>query len=212
MKLNLKHETKLNSSSGTGGFVPQTPRHRVSLLWADALLPSALAALGCNATFQKKHSTPRQLMCFAVISDPHLYDRHLGDSGQAFEDYLNQDPKLLRESEAILEAAIESIVQQRMSFVIVYGDITKGGELQDHVLMTRHIARLEQRGIQIFVVPGNHDINNPDAVAYGGDMNRPFSGITPRLFRGLYDRFGYGQAIALTSWRELKTRRDASES
>jgi len=155
-----------------------------------------LAVLGCNSTFLARYSPPRQPVRFAVISDPHLYDRRLGDSGQAFEDYLKQDPKLLRESEAILEAAIEGIVRQHVSFVIVCGDLTKGGELQSHVLMTRYLARLEQRGIQVFVVPGNHDINNPDAVAYEGDTTRQLEGVSPRLFRDLYDRFGYGQAIA----------------
>jgi mRNA-degrading endonuclease toxin of MazEF toxin-antitoxin module len=38
VQLNLKHETKLNSSSGTVWFVPQTQRQRVSLLLATALL------------------------------------------------------------------------------------------------------------------------------------------------------------------------------
>ena len=36
---------------------------------------------------------------FAVFSDPHYYDSSLGTTGSAFEDYLMQDRKLLRESD-----------------------------------------------------------------------------------------------------------------
>ena len=108
---------------------------------------------------------PQRDARFAVLSDLHFYDPRLGTSGQAFEDYLNQDPKLLKESEAILDAAITNIVQQHVQFVLVAGDLTKDGELLDHVRVAQQLRRLEQRGIQVFVIPGNHDINNPDAFA-----------------------------------------------
>lgn len=132
---------------------------------------------------------------FAVISDPHLYSARLGTSGAAFEAYLNQDPKLLRESEAILESALQSVIEQQVSFVIIPGDLTKDGELVNHVLMARHLAKLERHGIQAFVVPGNHDLNNPDAVAFIGDTTRPVPNVSPRVFRAIYQRFGYGQAL-----------------
>jgi hypothetical protein len=138
---------------------------------------------------------PAPQMQFAVISDIHLYNNHLGTTGVAFESYLNQDPKLLRESEAILDAALDSIIQQHVRFVIIPGDLTKDGELVNHLLMAHHLAKLEQHGIQAFVVPGNHDLNNPDAVAFSGDTTRPVPNVSPRVFRAIYERFGYGQAI-----------------
>ncbi len=180
---------KSHATSQRSGQGPR--RRRVPLL-----LAVALAALGCHATPLQRHSRPQEPVRFAVLSDPHLYDRRLGDSGQAFEDCVKQDPKLLRESEAILDAAIEGMVQQRVRFVMICGDLTKAGELQSHVLMTRYLARLERRGLQVYVVPGNHDINNPEAVAYEGDTTRQVERVSPQLFRDLYDRFGYGQAIA----------------
>lgn len=132
---------------------------------------------------------------FAVFSDPHLYNVRLGDTGSAFEQYLNHDPKLLRESEAILGSAIDSIIQQNVRFVIIPGDLTKDGEIADHVLMAQHLAKLDQHGIQVYVVPGNHDINNPDALAFKGDTTRPVPTASQQTFRALYERFGYGQAI-----------------
>src|SRR5262249_45109134 len=76
---------------------------------------------------------------FAVIADPHLYQARLGTSGKGFEEYLAQDPKLLAESEAILKAALENIVQHQVQFLIIAGDLTKDGELADHVLMAQHL-------------------------------------------------------------------------
>ena len=199
MKTKTEQQRLINSTRG-GWFKAAAFRGMLSRSAALAGLLSLLAAaMPASASPTPGEAArlqwPAPPVRFAVISDPHLYDRHLGVSGQAFEDYLNQDPKLLRESEAILDATVESIARQRVNFVIVSGDLTKDGELQDHVLMTRHLAQLERRGIQVFVVPGNHDINNPDAVAYVGDTNRPVCGVSPRLFRELYHPFGYGQAI-----------------
>lgn len=158
------------------------------------------AAVGTTSahetTVAQQKQWPAQLpVRFAVISDPHLYDPRLGDSGAAFEAYLAQDPKLLRESDAILNAAIAGVLQEHVKFMIVPGDLTKDGELRDHVLMARHLAKLEQHGIQVFVVPGNHDINNADAVRFNGDTTRPVAGVTPRLFRAIYECFGYSQAV-----------------
>jgi hypothetical protein len=142
-----------------------------------------------------RQSPPALPVRFAVISDPHLYSARLGTTGSALAEYINGDPKLLIESEAILRAAIDSILQENARFVIITGDLPKDGELANHVLMARYLKELERHGVEVFVVPGNHDINNPDAVAFDGDTTRPVPTVTPRLFRALYQRFGYGQAI-----------------
>lgn len=134
-------------------------------------------------------------MQFAVISDLHLYWQRLGVSGAAFENYVDNDPKLLRESEAILESAIDSIIQQGVRFVIIPGDLTKDGEIANHVLVAKFLAKLEHHGIQVYVVPGNHDINNPDAMSFKGDIPRAVPTASPKVFRAIYQRFGYGQAI-----------------
>lgn len=160
-------------------------------------LTAALAAGDARADIgvQQRNSPPQPPVRFAVVSDPHLYDTRLGTDGAAFEAYLAQDPKLLRESDAILDSAIEGIVQQQVQFLIISGDLTKDGELLDHIRMAQHLAKLERHGVKVFVVPGNHDINNPDAVRYKGDTNRPVATVTPRLFKAIYQQFGYREAV-----------------
>ncbi len=136
---------------------------------------------------------------FAVISDPHLYNARLGTTGSAYELYLLGDPKLIKESQPILEAALARVAEEHVQFLIITGDLTKDGELADHVLMAQHLRKLEQQGVQVFVVPGNHDINNPYAVKYVGDGTRRVPNTSPKTFRAIYHNFGYGKALAQDS-------------
>ena len=131
-----------------------------------------------------------------MFSDPHFYDSALGTTGEAFEAYLNSDRKMLRESEAILNAAISGMKQDNIQFVLVSGDMTKDGELSGHTKIAAYLKDLEDSGIEVYVVPGNHDINNPDAVSYSGVTTAPVPKINPDDFVQIYGQFGFEQAIA----------------
>lgn len=131
-----------------------------------------------------------------VISDPHLYDSSLGTSGSAFEAYLNQDRKMLAESEAIFKAALGIIQQQQPNILFIPGDLTKDGEKINHEKMVQYLTDLEKTGVAVYVVPGNHDIMNPDAVKFEGANVVPVPSITPEEFATLYADFGYREAAA----------------
>ncbi|MCX5883481.1 MAG: metallophosphoesterase [Deltaproteobacteria bacterium] len=150
---------------------------------ASNLAPSALS------------TSSGQTVRFAVFSDPHFYDSALGTSGEAFEAYLNGDRKMLRESEAILKAAISGMKQDNIQFVLLSGDMTKDGELSSHTKIAAYLKDLEDSGIQVYVVPGNHDINNPDAVSYSGDTTTPVPNISPDDFVQIYGQFGGGRTL-----------------
>ncbi len=134
---------------------------------------------------------------FAVFSDPHYYDTDLGTAGSAFETYLTLDRKLLAESPAILDAAIEALLGEAdgLDFVIVPGDLTKDGELSSHQKFISSIQTLEQNGLEVYVCPGNHDVNNPHALSFDGDSTSPVDNVSPEGFAELYADFGYDQAL-----------------
>jgi hypothetical protein len=133
---------------------------------------------------------------FAVFSDPHYYDSALGTTGEAFEAYLNSDRKMIRESEEILKAAIAGMKQENIRFALVSGDLTKDGELSSHTQIAAYLKELEDSGIEIYVVPGNHDINNPHAVSYNGASTVPVPRVSPDDFARIYGQFGFTQALA----------------
>jgi hypothetical protein len=132
---------------------------------------------------------------FMVISDPHFYEPSLGTSGAAFTDYLEKDRKLLAESEAILQTAIGRIQEHHPDFLLIPGDLTKDGALISHTQCAGHLASVEKQGIQVYVVPGNHDILNPHAMSFSGDRTERVETVTPEEFRTIYSEFGYSEAL-----------------
>ncbi len=142
-------------------------------------------------------STPRDTIRFAVLADPHYYDTDLGTSGSAWEAYLDADRKLLAESPALLDAAVEAIlaIREELDFVIVPGDLTKDGERSGHEEFAAQIRALEDSGLEVYVCPGNHDIENPHAVRFDGDATSPVDRVSAERFADLYADFGYGQSF-----------------
>jgi len=132
---------------------------------------------------------------FAVASDAHLYDASLGTTGAAFQEYLDNDRKLLRESREILETALEKVESMGADFLLIPGDLTKDGEKQDHQLMAQELAGLRLKGIRTFVVPGNHDILNPHAMSYSESGSQRVPNVTPAEFAEIYRDCGYGEAL-----------------
>ena len=132
---------------------------------------------------------------FAVISDIHIYDPSLGATGSAFEKALNSDRKLLLDGIDLLDFATASILANHPRFLLIPGDLTKDGELVNHRLMAGKLKKFSNAGIAVYVIPGNHDINNPGAVRYIGDSTEPVPAINASDFSQIYREFGYGSAL-----------------
>ena len=99
----------------------------------------------------------------AVLSDLHYMDPSLLKAdGSAFQMYLMHDPKLLAESGAILQQIIRKLLVAKPDLVLISGDLTKDGEVISHKSLIRQLQILRLNHIKVLVIPGNHDINNPD--------------------------------------------------
>ncbi|MGE4317873.1 MAG: metallophosphoesterase [Deferribacterales bacterium] len=133
---------------------------------------------------------------FAVLSDPHVYDTSLGTSGSAFEDYLAHDRKMLAESVEIMEAMVDEIIAAGVDFVLICGDLTKDGEKVSHLKMVSMLNRFIGAGIGVYVIPGNHDINNPHAMSFNGSSSSSVDSVTPSVFENIYEDCGYSKCIA----------------
>lgn len=168
-----------------------------------------LAIAACNKDDQELQMQPSskggndnfnlndRTLKIAVLSDLHFMDPSLLRSdGSAFQMYLMQDPKLLAESGAILQQIIRKLLAEKPDLVLISGDLTKDGELISHKAILKQLKILSQNHIKVLVVPGNHDINNPDAKLFDGDNVIPVTTITPENFKSLYADYGYRNAIA----------------
>ncbi len=140
--------------------------------------------------------TKAQSTKICVISDIHIFDSTLLiQDGVAFQTYLAYDRKLLKESVAILESVLDSIKNLQPDILLVSGDLTKDGELVSHQTVANYFQEMENAGIEVFVAPGNHDINNPHAISYDGDSMIPVPSVSPSDFSTLFNNFGYSAAI-----------------
>lgn len=140
-------------------------------------------------------AAPEDSVRFAVVSDLHFYDASLGTTGSAFENYLTADRKMLAESKAIMDAAMTMIKQEAPQFLLIPGDLTKDGEKLNHQKVAEYLADMENSGIQVYVVPGNHDILNPHAVRFDDSTTTPVENITAEEFATIYADYGYNEAL-----------------
>ena len=134
---------------------------------------------------------------FMVVSDPHIISPALWSEGAAFETLLsNTDGKLVREAAVVLQALRRAVRRERPDFLLVAGDLTFNGARASHEFLASALARVEEAGVAVYVVPGNHDIANPWARQYTGAEARRVSHVGPAEFRDIYAEFGYADAAA----------------
>ena len=133
-----------------------------------------------------------------VISDTHVMAPELlKEDGTAFAKYISNDRKMLRESPLLMEEATKAILKERPQVLLIVGDLTKDGETVSHLyLRDRYLSRIKAAGTRIFVIPGNHDVDNPHAVEFHGDSVRRVPTPKAAEFAQIYDDYGYGEAIS----------------
>lgn len=134
-------------------------------------------------------------MRFAVLSDLHYFSPQLLVEGSAFQEYLNHDRKMLREGPEILDAALEEIGNLDLDFAIICGDLTKDGEALSHGEVAAKLQSLLLSGTPVYVVPGNHDINNGESHRYSGEDSEPVPTVSAEEFGDIYRQCGYSQAL-----------------
>lgn len=137
---------------------------------------------------------PKSEYSIFVMSDIHVMaPQLLVQKGQAFENYTKTDPKLLEESSEVLETVIDVVLEKKPDLVLIPGDLTKDGELVSHQLVVSILERIRTAGIPTIVIPGNHDIDNPEGVYYHGDQTQPAERTSTEQFAQLYANYGYAR-------------------
>lgn len=162
-------------------------------LWLFSLLLIGTAFPG------EEHSDPPLNASFMVISDPHYYNPSLGTSGKAFETYLQNNGKLIRESSELVHEAVQIVLSSGVSLVLIPGDLTKDGALKSHLGFAEQLQILEEGGVQVFVVPGNHDVWSGRARSYEGDSSFRVPHVGAEKFAEIYGPFGYDEATSRDS-------------
>ncbi|KWX89356.1 hypothetical protein AMQ83_01125, partial [Paenibacillus riograndensis] len=134
---------------------------------------------------------------FWVATDTHYLDKDLQDGGAAFQAYVNGgDGKILPYSEELMEALVYDVEQKKPKFLILSGDLTNNGETSSHKKLAEKLKRVEEAGTEVYVIPGNHDLNNPWARSFKADKQIVAKHIAPEDFTEMYADFGYSEALS----------------
>ena len=152
--------------------------------------PLCLLLVSFAASFNISHASAQENNCrFMVISDPHVLDTTLFDSTADF----SSDPKLNEHSAELFDSIVARIRVAHPDFVLIAGDLTKDGESVSHHYVSTVLNGLVTEGIKVYVIPGNHDINNPSAYSYKSSTSIP--NLSADSFAILYNNCGYADAV-----------------
>ncbi|MBF2483888.1 metallophosphoesterase [Listeria welshimeri] len=166
------------------------------------LLLISSSLFGCSSASDKTEKITAliekdQDLSIIETTDVHYFAPSLTDNGAAFKQYVVAgDGKQLAYSDEITDAFLEDVEAKKTDVLIISGDLTNNGEKTSHEELAKKLAQVEKAGTQVFVVPGNHDINNPWARKFEKDKQLPTDTITPTDFSKIYGDFGYKDAIS----------------
>lgn len=118
-----------------------------------------------------------------VLSDIHVMTPELLN-GEYQADDATKDPKMLLYSTEILDKLVGDALNAKPDMMLITGDLTEKGDQKSHKLVASKLGKLVSEGIKVVVIPGNHDINNPDG------------STTPQQFAEQYKNLGFNMAYA----------------
>lgn len=141
------------------------------------LLLLAFLLAGCAADRTPQTEVPeiafpaREGFRVAVASDLHFNPDDTKKDAEATAVQYNVE---------LVEALLWDARQQGAEILLVTGDIVNGGKAHRHAMLSEMFHRAEESGIDIYVLPGNHDL----------------APVTQSEFAAYYDEFGFGEAFS----------------
>ena len=132
-----------------------------------------------------------------VATDIHYLARKLTDGKEAFTYMVEHgDGKMANYVRQITDAFLDEVIEEKPQALILSGDLSLNGEKLSHEELASKLVKVEDAGIPVVVIPGNHDINNPAAAQFQGEDHFPAEQTTPEDFETIYYDFGYGEALS----------------
>ena len=171
-----------------------------SLIFISAAVLALTAVICFLAVHNPKKSTARQPLPELVIytaSDLHYIAPELTDNGTYFMNMVRHaDGKAMQYSEEITDGFVEQVLQKKPDLVILSGDLTFNGAKASHEALAKKLRKMEDAGIPVLVLPGNHDLYDPMAASFQGDGYTLVPGTSAGEFENLYGSFRYDKVLS----------------
>lgn len=132
-----------------------------------------------------------------LATDTHYISPSLTDHGAYFTAMIESgDGKVTAYCEELVRAFVDEVIAIAPNALILSGDLTFNGARKSHEDLARRLAPIREAGIPVYVIPGNHDLNNRSAASFSGGSFTRVEHMTADGFASLYDDFGYGSALS----------------
>ena len=132
-----------------------------------------------------------------VATDLHYLAPELTDDGEFYRKMVqNGDGKAMEYCEELMDALIEQVIDLHPNALILSGDLTFNGEQLSHIALAEKLQQIEDAGIPVLAIPGNHDLENPRAASFQGDGYSYVDSIDAEQYAEIYAPFGLDDALA----------------
>lgn len=134
---------------------------------------------------------------FMLASDLHYISPELTDHGYYFQSITEDaDGKTMRYSEEVVNAFMVTVLQKKPDLLVLTGDMTFNGAKKSHEDFAAKLKIIEEAGIPVVVIPGNHDLNNWSAAKFIEESFEKVDNLSTVEFEELYADFGFSEAYS----------------
>lgn len=133
----------------------------------------------------------------AVATDLHYISPRLTDGGEAFLSVVeNADGKAMPRIDELVRAFAAEIAVSGPDALIITGDLSFNGARLSHEDLAEILAGIEEAGVPVYVIPGNHDLDSSQAARFEGDTVTLVESVGAAEFREIYRDFGFDEALS----------------
>ena len=131
-----------------------------------------------------------------IVADPHYMSEKLTEDCEVFNNYLNTLDRMMKYTSVFLDIIEDDVKKNQPDIVVFPGDLTNNGSKVNHLEFEEHLKRIKSTGAKVYVVPGNHDINNEKALYFKDNEIHITESINKEEFVEIYKSYGYNEAIS----------------
>ena len=127
-----------------------------------------------------------------VASDIHYFFKDYYKDCEWFEESISYgDGKMVTYVDEILDAFEKEMKSLKPDIILFTGDLSFNGEKGSHEALAKRLEKIKESGIDIAVIPGNHDVDNIHAKGYGKDDFFDVENVDAKDFQNIYKNLGY---------------------
>lgn len=154
----------------------------------------ALISVGGHFLYRNIMKQSQSAVSIMIASDIHyLASEYLGDYFK--EPAAIFDGKATHYSNEYFDAFLKEVMEKQPAAVILSGDLTLNGSKKSHEEIIEKLTTIQEAGIEVLVIPGNHDVDS-GAGDYSGEEPVYVENYTSDDFMTAYKDFGPAKAIS----------------